>query len=391
MTDTADVIIIGAGVHGTSLAFHLAERGTSVIVLERAWIGAGATGRSSGLVRMHYDLLAETKLAWASFPYFTDWARRVGGECGFTNTGFLWLEHGDGEARVRANVDSHRALGIDTTLVHADDIARLAPAMALDGDEVAAYEPASGYADPSVAATGFMRAAKAMGARLVQGAEVTSITTSDDGTRVTGVGTTSGDFAAPIVVNAAGPWAARVGAMVGLDVPVTVWRHDTGYIGVPVAAPRPIPVVIDNARSMYIRPEGSELLLIGLEDGSIIGGSPDRDTANAEPGFSDVVTDRIVRRLPALADGTFRVAHSGQDGLTPDQRSILGQAGPDGFYLDCGHSGTGFKTAPAIGLGMAELILDGAATSVDIAPFVPTRFDEDRLLVGEHGGTPIWR
>ena len=340
---------------------------------------------------MHYDLLAETKLAWASFPYFTDWAQRVGGECGFTNTGFLWLEHGEGEARVRANVDSHRALGIDTILVQADDIARLAPAMALDGDEVAAYEPASGYADPSVSATGFMRAAKAMGARLVQGAEVTSITTSDDGTRVTGVGTTVGDVAAPIVVNAAGPWAAGVGAMVGLDVPVTVWRHDTGYIGVPVAAPRPIPVVIDNARSMYIRPEGGELLLIGLEDGSIIGGSPDRDTATAEPGFSDVVTDRIVRRLPALADGTFRAAHSGQDGLTPDQRSILGQAGPDGFYLDCGHSGTGFKTAPAIGLGMAELILDGVATSVDIAPFEPARFAEGRLLVGEHGGTPIWR
>jgi sarcosine oxidase subunit beta len=230
-----------------------------------------------------------------------------------------------------------------------------------------------------------------MGARLVQGAEVTSITTSDDGTRVTGVGTTKGDFAAPIVVNASGPWAARVGAMVGLDVPVTVWRHDTGYLGVPVAAPRPIPVVIDNARSMYIRPEGGELLLIGLEDGSIIGGSPDRDTANAEPGFSDIVTDRIMRRLPALADGTFRTAHSGQDGLTPDQRSILGQAGPAGFYLDCGHSGTGFKTAPAIGLGMAELILDGAATSVDIAPFAPTRFAEGRLLVGEHGGTPIWR
>ena len=84
MTETADVIIIGAGVHGTSLAFHLAERGTSVIVVERATIAAGATGRSSGLVRMHYDLLAETKLAWASFPYFTDWATRVGGDCGFT-------------------------------------------------------------------------------------------------------------------------------------------------------------------------------------------------------------------------------------------------------------------------------------------------------------------
>jgi glycine/D-amino acid oxidase-like deaminating enzyme len=391
VTDSADVIIIGAGVHGTSLAFHLAERGTSVIVVERATVGAGATGRSSGLVRMHYDLLAETRLAWASFPYFTDWAARVGGECGFTNTGFLWVERGDGAARVRANVDSHRALGIDTTVIGADDIARLAPAMAVDGDEVAAYEPASGYADPTAAAAGFMRSARALGARLIQGAEVTAITTTDGGGRVTGVETTKGDLAAPIVVDAAGPWAARVAAMAGVDVPVTVWRHDTAYLGVPVSAPRPIPVVIDNAREMYLRPEGGELLLIGLEDGSVIGGSPDRDTAHVEPGFKDVVTDRIVRRLPALADGTFRTAHSGQDGLTPDQRSILGAAGPEGFYLDCGHSGTGFKTSPAIGLGMAELILDGAATSVDIAPFVPSRFAEGRLLVGEHGGTPIWR
>ncbi|HEY6571501.1 MAG TPA: FAD-binding oxidoreductase [Candidatus Limnocylindrales bacterium] len=391
MTDTADVIIIGAGVHGTSLAFHLAERGTSVIVIERAWIGAGATGRSSGLVRMHYDLLAETRLAWASFPYFTGWAERVGGECGFTNTGFLWIEGADGEARVRANVASHRELGIDTSVVHADDIARLAPAMALDGDEVAAWEPASGYADPSVASTGFMRAARAMGARLIQGVEVTAVTTSEDGTRVTGVETATGSYSAPIVVNVAGAWAAAVGAMVGLEVPVTTWRHDTGYIGVPVTTPRPIPVVIDNVREMYTRPEGGDLLLIGLEDGSIIGGSPDRDTATAEPDFQDVVTDRIVRRLPALADGTFRAAHSGQDGLSPDQRSILGPAGPDGFYLDCGHSGTGFKTAPAIGLGMAELILDGVATSVDITPFEPGRFAAGRPLVGEHGGTPIWR
>ena len=262
----------------------------------------------------------------------------------------------------------------------ADDIARLAPALALDGDEVAAYEPASGYADPSATAAGFMRAARDRGARLVQGAEVTAI--SQSGGRVTGVETTKGSFAAPVVVNAAGGWAARVAAMAGLDIPVTVWRHDTGYVSVPSAVVRPIPVVIDNARDMYLRPEGGELVLIGLEDGNILGGSPDRETADAEPGFRDMVTDRVVQRLPGLADGTFRAAHSGQDGLTPDQRSMLGAAGPDGFYLDCGHSGTGFKTSPAIGLAMAELILDGAATSVDITPFEPGRFAEGRLLVG---------
>jgi glycine/D-amino acid oxidase-like deaminating enzyme len=389
VADTADVIIIGAGVHGASLAFHLAARGTSVIVVERASVAAGATGRSSGLVRMHYDLLAETRLAWQSFAWFTDWADRVGGECGFTQTGFLWVEHGPDEPRVRANVESHRALGIDTTVVHADGIRELAPSFQLDGDEVAAYEPKSGYADPSAATFALLAAAKARGTRLLVGTEVTAITVA--GGRVTGVETTRGAFAAPIVVDAAGAWAGLVSRMVGVEIPLTVWRHDTGYVGVPSSVSRPIPVVIDNARDMYFRPEGGELLLIGLEDENVIGGSPDRDTGDPEPDFWDKVTDRITSRIPGLVEGTFRAAHAGQDGLTPDQRSILGPAGPDGFFLDCGHSGTGFKTAPAIGLGMAELILDGAATSADITPFTPTRFAEGRFLEGEHGGRPIWR
>ncbi len=389
MSDTADVIVIGAGVQGASLAFHLAGRGVRVIVVERSTIAAGATGRSSGLVRMHYDLLAETKLAWASFPWFTEWADRVGGECGFTRTGFLWIEPGEHADRLRKNVDSHQALGIRTSVVDSDEIRRLAPALAVEDGEVAAYEPESGYADPSGTAAGFLHAARDRGVTLVQGAEVTAIPV--DGARVTGVETSRGAFAAPVVVDVAGGWAARVAALAGLEIPVTVWRHDTGYLGVPDSVPRPIPVVIDNAREMYLRPEGSELVLIGLEDENELDGSPDRETSNARPGFPDVVTERVVGRIPGLIDGTFRSAHSGQDGLTPDQRPILGPAGPDGFYLDCGHSGTGFKTAPAIGLAMSELILDGGATSVDISPFAFDRFAAGRLLRGEHGGSPIWR
>jgi glycine/D-amino acid oxidase-like deaminating enzyme len=389
MSETSDVIVIGAGVQGTSLAFHLASRGARVTVIERSTIAAGATGRSSGLVRMHYDLLAETKLAWASFPWFTEWAERVGGECGFTRTGFLWIEPADGDDRLRKNVASHQALGIQTSVVDAEEIRRISPALAVGDGEVAAYEPDSGYADPSGTASGFLRAARGLGASLVQGAAVTAITVS--GGRVTGVETTKGAFAAPVVVNVAGGWAARVAALAGLEIPVTVWRHDTGYLGAPEGMPRPLPVVIDNAREMYLRPEGSELVLIGLEDENELDGSPDRETSNARPGFADVATDRIIGRVPALADGTFRSAHSGQDGLTPDQRPILGAAGPDGFYLDCGHSGTGFKAAPAVGLGMAELIFDGAATSVDISPFGLDRFAAGRLLKGEHGGSPIWR
>ena len=391
MADTADVIVIGAGVQGTSLAFHLASRGAKVTVVERSVVAAGATGRSSGLVRVHYELLAEARLAWAAQDWFRHWGERVGGDCGFTVTGFLWIEPARNRARLAANSAAHAALGVASSIVGADDIRRLAPALEV-GDEVAAYEPNSGYADPSMTAGSLIAAAKARGATLVQGAEVTAIRQA--GGRVTGVATTKGAFDAPVIVNAAGAWAGRVGELAGMDLPIRVWRHDTGYFGVPATLPGRIPVVIDNANASYFRPEGAGLVLIGLEDDDQIGGSPDRDTAEAAPDFAARAAERLVRRMPAMIDGDFRSSHSGQDGLTPDQRAFLGSvgsAGPVGFYLDCGHSGTGFKTAPAIGLGMAELILDGAATSVDIAPFAYQRHLDGRPLVGEHGEEILWR
>ena len=390
MTDTADVVVIGGGVQGASLAFHLASRGARVTVVERQTVGAGATGRSSGLVRVYYDLLAEARVAAVALDWFRDWEERVGGECGFTVAGFLWIERGEAADRVRANVASHRELGVDSSVVDAAAIRELAPGLAVEADEVAAWEPGSGYADPSMTAGSFMRAARERGAQLVQGAEVTAIPV--DGGRVRGVVTTKGSIDAPVVVNAAGGWAGRVGALAGLDLPLTVWRHDTGYLGVPSSVPRPIPVVIDIPNEMYFRPEGSELVLVGLEDDNQMGGSPDRETAVAAAAFPDRASERMVRRVPGLIDGTFRTSHSGQDGLTTtDQRPLLGPAGPDGFFLDCGHSGTGFKTSPAIGLGMAEWILDGAPRSVDLAPFAYTRVAPGVVLEGEHGGAPVWR
>jgi glycine/D-amino acid oxidase-like deaminating enzyme len=155
------------------------------------------------------------------------------------------------------------ALGADSRVVDAAEMRRLAPALAIDDDEVAAWEPGSGYADPSMTASSLVRSAVARGARLVQGAEVTAVRTS--GGRVAGVDTTKGAIDAPVVVDAAGGWASRVAALVGLDIPLTVWRHDTGYLGVPASVARPIPVVIDIANAMYFRPEGTELVLIGLE------------------------------------------------------------------------------------------------------------------------------
>jgi sarcosine oxidase subunit beta len=389
MVETADVIVIGAGVHGASLAFHLARRGARPIVVERSTVASGATGRSSGLVRMHYDLLAEARLAWASFAWFRDWGERVGGDCGFTRTGFLELTDAAGADALRANVAAQREIGITTEVVDATAIRRLARGVKVADDDIAAFEPESGYADPAATASGFLQAARASGATLVQGAEVTAIQLA--GGRVTGVETTRGAYAAPIVVNAAGAWAARVAALAGVAIPVSVWRHDVAYLGLPPDAEGPLPVVIDVTNAMYFRPEGSELILVGLEDDSEFGDSPDRDTADAAPDFPERVAERICRRLPAMADATFTSAHSGQDGITPDQRPLLGPAGPDGFYLDCGHSGTGFKTGPAVGLAMSELILDGSARTVDLSPFAFERFERGRLLVGEHPYEMQWR
>ena len=390
MVETADVIVVGAGVQGASLAFHLARLGSRVLVLEGATIAAGATGRSSGFVRMHYDLASDARLAAASFPYFLDWSERVGsGECSFVRTGFVQLVPSAQEAELRANVDMLQGLGIDTRVVARDELERIVPGMNASGIGAAAYEPQSGYADPSGTASGFLGAARARGARVIQGCRVDLVTV--DGERVSGVRTDQGMFHAPVVVDVAGAWAPRLAETVGLAVPVVPWRHDTAFFGLPASSPGAFPIVIDNENEVYFRPEGRDLMLVGLEIGNDVGGSPDRDLARISADTVALMAARVCARMPWMAGGTFRSAHGGQDGITPDQRPIIGPAGPEGFYLDCGFSGTGFKTAPAVGAALAELILNGTSTTADIGPYGLDRFEQGRPLVGDHPYGAMWR
>jgi sarcosine oxidase subunit beta len=390
VTETADVIVVGAGVHGASLAFHLARRGARVLVLERSTVAAAATGRSSGFVRMHYDLESESRLAWASFPYFRDWAGLVGeGDPGFVRTGFLEIGTAAMADHLRANVAIQQRIGIPTGVVGAAEVADLVPGIVTDDIVAAAWEPESGYADPSATAAGLLAAARRDGARLIQGCRVDRV--DQVGDRVTGVRTDQGAFGAPVVVDAAGAWAADLAATVGLDVPVRAWRHDTAYFGLPEGRTTDFPIVIDDIGGVYFRPEGRELMLVGLEAGNEVGGSPDRPLGAVTPAMTEEMVELLCRRVPWMTAGTFRTAHGGQDGITPDQRAILCQAGPDGFYLACGFSGTGFKTAPAIGLCMTELILDGRASTVDISGYALARFAQGRPLVGEHPYAALWR
>ena len=388
MAETADLIIVGAGVHGASLAFHAAERGMRPLVLEKATVAAGATGRSSGLVRMHYDVEAEARLAWRSYAYFRDWAHRVGGECGFTTVGFMQLVPPAEVPALRANTAMQHRVGISTSLVNANEVRRLLPGIEIEDDQLAAFEPRSGYADPTQTTSSLMAAAITRGARLMQGCAVTGVRTN--GQRVLGVDTTRGPFDAPIVVDAAGAWAGRVASMVGLELPIKVWRHDVAYVQRPPDIPRHV-AFIDFLNAFYARPEGESLTLVALEDGNPITGDPDAPVDAAAPGFIEKAAERVVRRLPEFARAGLHSAHSGQDGITPDQHPIIGPAGPDGFWLDCGFSGTGFKTAPAVGESLAQLIAEGPAANDDLAIYRLERFGAGEPITGEHPYAPVWR
>src|SRR5829696_120278 len=389
MTQTYDAILIGAGVIGASLAFHLAERGLKTAILERRVSASGATGHSSGLVRMHYDLAAESELTFVSYKnYFNDWKHRVGGDCGFTNTGFMQIAKREHEDKLRGNVANQQRIGINTSVISADDVKKLVPDFITDQFDFAAYEPDSGYADATLTTNSFIEAAKRNGATLIQNCEVTAIHTS--GGRVAGVSTSKGEFAAHIVINAAGAWAKHVAKLVDIDVLLETWTHDVAFLHRPPSLGR-LPACIDDVINCYYRPEGSALILAAGEDESLRGEPPDAEDQTPTPTFLEKLIDQMVKRIPKMEESGLHSIHVGRDGITPDQRAIYSAAGPDGFYLTCGLSGTGFKTSPAAGASLAELILDGAPKTVDITPFRFARFAEGQLLEGEYGYGHIWK
>jgi len=389
MTQTYDAIVIGAGVMGASLAFHLAERGLRPAILERKVTASGATGHSSGLVRMHYDLAAESDLTFKSYKqYFSNWKERVGGDCGFINTGFMQIAKREHEDKLRGNVANQQRIGINTSVISAADVKKLVPDFITDHFDFAAYEPDSGYADATLTTNSFLESAKRNGATLIQNCEVTAIHTS--GGRVTGVSTTQGDFDAPIIINAAGAWAKHVASLAGIEVPLETWTHDVAFLHRPPSLGK-IPAVIDDIINCYFRPEGSALILAAGEDESLRGEAPDAEDQTPTITFLEKLIDNMVRRIPKIEESGLHSIHVGRDGITPDQRAIYSASGLDGFYLACGLSGTGFKTSPAAGASLVELILDGAPKTVDITPFRFERFAEGKLLEGEHGYGRLWK
>ena len=390
MSQTADVVVIGGGVNGTSTAFHLARRGLRVTLLERASLAAGSTGKSGALVRMHYTNPYDSALAQQSLPYFQRWSEIVGpGDPGYRQVGVVRLVQPRFNERLRANVAMLQGLGVNTEVVSAADLREIDPGVYTGDVEIAAWEPESGYADPAATTYGFAEAARGLGASIHEGVAATAIETESE--QVSGVVTPLGHIATRTVVIAPGARARALLEPLGLDyglipnrVQITIMRRtaDDGPSH---------PVYIDGPNNTWLRPEGDFGTLCGVA----------RDQLGVDPDYYDEGVDfdyivdsrnRCAARRPALANAFMRGGWAGIITMSPDGHAIIDELAPyHGLFGILGDSGTNFKTAPAIGKCVAEWITEGSARSVELSPFRASRFTEGALFAGEHeyGDSPL--
>jgi len=385
MAETADVVVVGGGVNGASIAYALAARGTRVVLCEKAALASGASGRSSALVRMHYTNEWDARLAFASFPAFKHWDEIMGGPSMFTHTGFVNVVGPPYAAALRKNVEMLRGIGINTVALSPGQLRDLQPFANVDDLGAAAWEPESGYADPAATVEGFRRRGQELGARILQWTAVTRILRRES--RVLGVDTSAGRIDAGAVVVAAGAWAPRLCREMGLELPARVKGLDTVQVTRPAALAQPHMVFIDNVQGSYFRPESGIRTIVGVpcHDWDL---DPDAPTV-LPPGAPTVGAQILTHRIPALEGATLARGYRAFDCYSRDRHAILGRVdGIDGLYLATAFSGSGFKIAPAVGACMAELIVDGRAKTVDIDAFGLRRFAEGRSPEGPYPYAP---
>ena len=380
---TAEAVVIGGGIVGASTAHYLARKGLKgVTLLERDAIASGATGRTGGLVRMHYTNRPETEMALWSRGVFQHWGELIGGESGFRQTGFVFVVGPEDVEGLKRNVAMQREVGVLQEVLAPAELKTLLPAWVASDVGAATYEPESGHADGHAAANSMARRAADLGVTVRQGAGATRIVVRTG--RVMGVETTDGVIQTHTLVLAAGAWSAALARTAGVEMPLEVMMLAVGVLERPPSLSALHPACIDTIQGIYFRPEGDNLTLLGdsrfeeRDDASV---DPNSHPPEPPDGWNADAALRMTRRVPALADGLWRRTWIGVDGRTPDGCMILGQApGVEGLYLACGMNGHGFKTGPSVGLAMAELILDGHATTVDIRPFRPSRFAEGQPI-----------
>ena len=376
-----DVAVIGAGVHGGSVAFHLANRGVRTAVIERTSPAGGPTGRSSAIVRAYYTNAFLARVAGDSIAMFRDFEQHTGRDAGFRRTGLLVLHPPEDEPTVREVVPRLNEQGIPTDLLEPQEVVAEWPDLDLDGVAVAAFERDAGHADPVLTTQGLFDRARELGADARLGHRVTAIERDGGGWRIDAG---DGSIGAERVLIAAGPWSRPLAAMVGADLPLTVERHIVATFawGGDVRAP----AHGDLPNGYYFRPEGEELFLVGpLHPEPAV--DPDDFDERIGTDEAERLGARVVRRVPGLQHATSRGGWASLYDVSPDWQPVIGEIAP-GVFVDAGTSGHGFKLAPALGRHLADLV-----TGTDVDPgleqFHPRRFELASALDAGYGEARI--
>lgn len=385
MGEHADVVVIGGGCMGASIAYHLARRQAGrIFLLEKGYLASGPTGKSSAVVRQHYSVDAWVQTSQKALNIFAHFDDVIGGDAGFVRTGYVACFGPDNLAAAQANVAMQRQYGVNVSLISPQDLKSLLPACFIDDLAVVAYHPDTGYAD-SIQTTGALAArARQLGVEVREGVLVSRLLVNAG--RIVGVETSQGSITTGCVVNAAGAWGGRLAQTAGIDLPITPTRHPICLFHRPPDFSVDHPVISDPLVSAYYRPATHHTTLVGAAEHLNRNQPVDADHYNQSILPDEIETFKacVTHRFPAMARSVMRGGYAGVYDTTPDDQPILGPTpGVAGLWFCLGWSGHGFKHSPVIGDLMAQWILHGQ-TEIDLSPFRLSRFAEGALVRGRH-------
>ncbi len=373
---SADMIIVGGGVMGASILYHMAARGVkNVILLEKnEFFGQEATGRCAGGVRYQFSTEINVKLSLESLPMIERFKEDFGQDVNYRKTGYLFVLTREKDVETfRHNVAMQHSLGVMTEWLDGDEVRRRLPLMLLDDVLAGTYYPKDGIVDPNSVVMGYIGAAGRLGGKSYNKVEVTGVRTL--GGKVQGVETNQGFISAPVVINAAGPWAGELGRLAGVEIPIVPLRRQIMTTNPLPKLPADFPFVLDFAQSLYFHREGEGLLTGMSNPGEKIGFDE-----NVDPDWELVNLEAAIARLPLLESASLASHWAGLYENTPDAHPIYGSTPLGGFYVCAGFSGHGFMHGPVSGKLMAEIILDGASKTVDVSMLDLARFHEGRQI-----------
>ena len=376
MEKTADIVIVGGGVIGVSIAYHLAlKKAGRIVLLEKGQLGEGSTGQCVGGIRLQFSTEINIRFSLEAMKTFERFEEEFGVDPEFRRIGYLFLAATPQEMKVfKDNVKLQRTFGIPVELLSSQEIKNRWPYLRVDDLLGGTFCSRDGYAGPYEVLTGFAKGARREGATIYEMTEVLGFSLKGD--CVCGVRTKNGDISCPVVVNAGGPYASTLGDMVGVNIPVKPLRRQV-FVTAPFRlSDHSVPLTIDFHRGWYFRREGDGFLLSGPLD--------------AEPSFRTNIdyeamaeaSENAVYRVPVLEKARIARGWAGLYEISPDNHAILGRI-PDvnGFIVANGFSGHGFQHSPAVGKVIAELIVDGKASTIDISSLSIERFREGALLL----------